>query len=283
MIQSFATHIFQTSQKPIKKDFADYDTILSFGYFWHTLPADKQLFVLHPLFINESKAIKSLRYEVGTEFGVMWLLAHTLLHLLEGEDSKTNELQTSLEQVDMGYLSSETNLAEEELEFITQHTQVSKKTLALVLGTELAFHPNARDIALICGILGKSRHIDIIMPEILDSHIDFKNTSNSTDSKAQNTLQICEDLPESNGNFIYVLPYSNSAVSKDSINTLTLPPLFAPALKLKSKQHITLSFESNRIDAVCECDNTKKGTIAMLYTSTLNNIGYPYKKVEVIL
>ena len=268
-MKAFATLIEHISQKPIKRDFTPYDTLLSFGYFWHTLPSCERLFILHPLFVNENKTLQSLRYEVGTEFGVAWLLAHTLSHLLNVQTPLTQELQAKLQHIDVGYLSSESNLAEEELESITQYTKSIKKPLGIVLGNELALHQNAQDIALICGILARSSQIDVIMPELADSIHSY--------AECEPHLQICEDLPESNGHFVYILP------THTPTNTLKIPPLFAPMLGLKDKQHITLCFESQCIEAICERDNTKKGTIALLCLPTTNDIGYPYKKVEVIL
>ena len=268
-MKAFASLISKISQKPVKKDFANYDTLISFGYFWEDMPSCRQLFALHPLFMPENKSIQCLRYEVGTEFGIAWLLAYSLSPLLNTTNTFTQELKTKLQLIDVGYLSSETNLAEEELESIMKYLNTLKKPLALILGKELALHPHAQDIALICGILGASDKIIIIMPEYEDSQ-DYATPQHIS-------LELCEDLPESNGNFVYIMP------SSVTLNTLKIPPLFAPTLKLKDKQHITLNFESQHIEAICERDDTKKGTIALLYLSKIGDMGYPYKKVEVII
>ena len=249
-MKAFASLISKISQKPVKKDFANYDTLISFGYFWEDMPSCRQLFALHPLFMPENKSIQCLRYEVGTEFGIAWLLAYSLSPLLNTTNTFTQELKTELESI-MKYLNT------------------LKKPLALILGKELALHPHAQDIALICGILGASDKINIIMPEYEDSQ-DYATPQHIS-------LELCEDLPESNGNFVYIMP------SSVTLNTLKIPPLFAPTLKLKDKQHITLNFESQHIEAICERDDTKKGTIALLYLSKIGDMGYPYKKVEVII
>lgn len=268
-MKAFVSLLANISQKPIKHDVKGYDTLLSFGYFWQNLPDCKQLFALHPLFLFDNPSVQTLRYEIGTEFGVVWLLAHTLSSMLNASNPLTQDLQATLKHIDIGYLASESNLAEEELEGISDYLSHTQSPIGIVLGKELALHPHAEDIALICGILGASPYIDIIVPDFTE------NITLSTPPHLN--LQICEDLPESNGNFIYALP------STLSTPTLKIPPLFAPALKLKDGQHITLNFESQSIKAICQCDKAQKGTIALLYLPQTHDIGYPYKKVEVIL
>ena len=112
-MNTFAQLIANISQKPIKTDVSNYTLLLSFGYLWQEPLKNPNipLFILHPLFapFNPSSQSRTLRYEIGTEFGVVWLLAYTLAPVL---DIKNNQI-TELEYIDIGFLSSETNLSEE--------------------------------------------------------------------------------------------------------------------------------------------------------------------------
>lgn len=266
-MKNFASIVAGYASKPIKTDVLGYDTLLSFGYLWDTIPDCKQLFAFHPLFLHKTPPyVQCLRYEVGTEFGVSWLLAYMLFPLLNRNNPTTKMLESNLETIDIGYLASETNLAEEELDNIAQH--VNNKHLGIVLGEELALHPHAQDIAKLCGILAMSNAIDVIIPQLKDSI----HTHIAPDLE----LQMCEYLPESNGNFVYILP------STSSVPILEIPPLFAPTLQLKDKQKITLKFEANTIEATCHRDAMQKGTIAILRLLKAKDMGYPYKNVEVI-
>lgn len=270
-MNTFAQLIANISQKPIKTDVSNYTLLLSFGYLWQEplKNPNTPLFILHPLFapFNPSSQSRTLRYEIGTEFGVVWLLAYTLAPVL---DIKNNQI-TELENIDIGFLSSETNLSEEELEEIKDLMHTCSQPLGIVLGAELAMHPRAQDIALVLGTLGKTNKIDFIMPQLANSIMPYNSHMEHT------SLSLCEELPESNGHFIYILP------SDTSTPILKTPPLFAPTLKLNNQQKVVLKFESQQIPTSCEYDSTLKGTIALLYMPKTQDMGYPYKKVEVIL
>ena len=278
-MKAFAGILSNISNKPIQTNSTSHKTLLSFGYLWEKIDTDSKLFILHPLPLleNNEQITHFARYEVGTEFGVAWLLAHTLLSAFQpnGIDSPlTSKLNDMLDKLDVGFLSSESNLAEEELEKLKIFLNPS--SFALVLGSELARHPNAKDIAHILGLLSKLTNIEIIMPELIDSI--------SPSQSVEANLSPCEQLPESNGNFIYIMPKCDYVSTIDS-PLLKAPPLFAPAFKLQDKTSITLGFESQQILTQCQYDSSLKGTIALLYLPDVShiNLGYPYKKVEVIL
>ncbi|CAM3364652.1 hypothetical protein [Helicobacter labetoulli] len=293
-MKAFAQTLSNISNKPIQTTLTQHATLLSFGYLWEKIHIDSklfsQLFILHPLPLldgleNDKQIAHFARYEVGTEFGVAWLLAHTLSSTFQANtaDSNIAQLDKLLNDLDVGFLASESNLAEEELDKLK--TFINPSSFALVLGAELAQHPNAKDIAHILGLLSKITNIEIIMPELADSI--------KPNQSLQAELSVCEQLPESNGNFIYIMPKRSVAdIALDSpINSplLKTPPLFAKALKLQDKTSITLGFESQQILTQCQYDNSLKGTIALLYLPSQSikqqelNLGYPYKKVEVIL
>lgn len=291
-MKAFAQTLSNISNKPIQTTLTKHATLLSFGYLWEKIHTDSkpfsQLFILHPLPLldgleNDKQIAHFARYEVGTEFGVAWLLAHTLLSTFQANtaDSNMAQLDKLLNDLDVGFLASESNLAEEELDKLK--ALINPSSFALVLGAELAQHPNAKDIAHILGLLSKITNIEIIMPELADSI--------KPNQSLQAELSVCEQLPESNGNFIYIMPkhsFTNIDLPVKS-PLLKTPPLFAPTLKLQERENITLCFDSERIATHCQYDNSLKGTIALLYLPSEStkqqegNLGYPYKKVEVIL
>ncbi|MCX2717286.1 hypothetical protein OQH61_06000 [Helicobacter sp. MIT 21-1697] len=271
---AFAQLIANIAQKPIQTDVSNCALLISFGYLWQKplKNPNTPLFILHPLFApcNPSSQSHTLRYEIGTEFGVVWLLAYILAPLLKKQSDNISKLKDKLKNLDVGFLSSETNLSEEELEQIRE-ILCSSSSVGIVLGEELATHPHTQDIALVLGILGTSNKIEFIMPQLKNPIMPHSTHIENT------TLSVCEELPESNGHFIYILP------SNISMPILKTPPLFAPALKLNNQQKVVLKFESQHIPTSCEYDSTLKGTIALLYMPKTQDIGYPYKKVEVIL
>ncbi|MBD3799838.1 MAG: (2Fe-2S)-binding protein [Campylobacterales bacterium] len=107
---------------------------------------------MHPLedALMQNTVTQFIKYEVGTEEGVMALLAHSLL---EGVET-TKTTAAFLEALDDGYLSAESNVGEEELARIKkQFKRTRAKTL--VLGSDLFAHPRAENIAKLAGLLAR--------------------------------------------------------------------------------------------------------------------------------
>jgi NADH-quinone oxidoreductase subunit G len=105
---------------------------------------------LHPL---EDKEIQNMvtqfiKYEVGSEEGVAALLAETLLKTVE----LPKTIRTFLDTLDIGYLSAETNVGEEELEALEKSLQ-KKDGFSLVVGSDLYSHPRAEQIAKLIALL----------------------------------------------------------------------------------------------------------------------------------
>jgi NADH-quinone oxidoreductase subunit G len=116
-----------------------------------TLDEKKPKFVyMHPI---EDTALQGcitqfVKYEVGSEEGVAALLAYTLL-----EDKEfPSEINDILEEFDIGYLSAESNVGEEELESMYE-TIDEKTTLSLIIGSDLYTHPKAGQIAKLIAFL----------------------------------------------------------------------------------------------------------------------------------
>ena len=83
-----------------------------------------------------------VKYEVGSEEGVAALLAATLL---EGKDLPA-ELADVIDDLDIGNLSAESNVGEEELEAL-KRSLWKKQGFTLVVGADLYNHPRAENIA----------------------------------------------------------------------------------------------------------------------------------------
>lgn len=107
---------------------------------------------MHPLedTLMQNVVTQFVKYEVGTEEGVMAMLAQALL--AGRETNKTTE--AFLEGLDDGYLSAESNVGEEELAKVAKQF-VRAKAKTLVLGGDLFAHPRAENIAKLAGLLAR--------------------------------------------------------------------------------------------------------------------------------
>jgi len=107
---------------------------------------------MHPLedALMQNVVTQFIKYEVGTEEGVLALLAQTLL--AERETNKTTA--AFLAELDDGYLSAESNVGEEELAQIAKQFKRTKAK-TLVLGSDLLAHPRAENIAKLAGLIAR--------------------------------------------------------------------------------------------------------------------------------
>jgi len=105
---------------------------------------------MHPLEDNSIQNIVTqfIKYEVGSEEGVVALLAETLLR------GKTlpAAAEEILEDLDIGNLSAESNVGEEELEMLAA-SFTRKAARVLIVGADLYQHPRAENIARLLALL----------------------------------------------------------------------------------------------------------------------------------
>jgi len=113
---------------------------------WH----QARVAYLHPLEDREIQNIVTqfIKYEVGSEEGVAALLANTLLQ----ETELPKAIRSFLDDLDIGYLSAETNVGEEELESLEKSLR-KKSGFSLVVGSDLYAHPRAEQIAKLVALL----------------------------------------------------------------------------------------------------------------------------------
>jgi len=122
---------------------------------WH----QARVIYMHPLEDSEIQNIVTqfIKYEVGSEEGAVALLAHTLL----GDTELTKTLRASLDDLDIGNLSAESNIGEEELERLRK-TLLKKRGFSLVVGSDLYAHPRAEQIARWIALLEQYAGFNVI-------------------------------------------------------------------------------------------------------------------------
>ncbi len=114
---------------------------------------------MHPLEDLEMKNIVTqfIKYEVGSEEGVAALLADTLLKGIEVPFA----VKTFLDDLDIGNLSAESNVGEEELEALRK-SLIKKTGFSLVVGSDLYAHPRATQIAKLLALLEKYADFNVV-------------------------------------------------------------------------------------------------------------------------
>ena len=124
------------------------------------LENNKPKFVyMHP--IEDAKlqttVTQFIKYEVGSEEGVAALLADALLQ----DKALPEEIEEILDDLDIGYLSAESNVGEEELESMLSLID-PKTTVSLVIGSDLYTHPKAGQIAKLIALLEQYAGVNVL-------------------------------------------------------------------------------------------------------------------------
>ncbi|MGN8454679.1 hypothetical protein ACR9L0_01755 [Helicobacter pylori] len=212
-------------------------------------------------------------YEIHTEAAILALILRGILE-------QTSQLKGHvLEKIDVGYLSSEANMSEEELQDLIALIVKAKKR-ALVLNREITKHAN--NAFLYTLLSGLQNYLEIL-------HIPCNDSSATTafyDSKDQEwlletalkegvlpfeselkDLESLEQISEANGSFVYV-----------SYKSLKTPKLsFSKQFKIANKiKHSKVKFQISNQTLECELEESPnlKGLIAILEGAFFDT--YPY-------
>jgi len=122
---------------------------------WHSA----RVAYMHPLEDKEMQNIVTqfIKYEAGSEEGVAALLADALLKDIEVPKA----IRTFLDDLDIGNLSAESNIGEEELETLRK-SLIKKSGFSLVVGSDLYAHPRAEHIAKLVALLEEYAGFNVI-------------------------------------------------------------------------------------------------------------------------
>ncbi|WQS42311.1 hypothetical protein KVE08_06250 [Helicobacter pylori] len=212
-------------------------------------------------------------YEIHTEAAILALILRGILE-------QTSQLKGHvLEKIDVGYLSSEANMSEEELQDLIALIVKAKKRV-LVLNREITKHAN--NAFLYTLLSGLQNYLEILHIPCDDSSA----TATFYDSKDQEwlletalkesvlpfeselkDLESLEQISEANGSFVYV-----------SYKSLKTPKLsFSKQFKIANKiKHSKAKFQISNQTLECELEESPnlKGLIAILEGAFFDT--YPY-------
>ncbi len=212
-------------------------------------------------------------YEINTEAAILALILRGILE-------KISQLKGHvLEKVDVGYLSSEANMSEEELQDLIALIIKAKKR-ALVLNREITKHA---DNAFLYTLLSELQnyleilHIPCNNSNAMTAFYDFKDQEWLLETALKEgvlpfeselkDLESLERMGEANGSFVYI-----------SYKSLKTPKLsFSKQFKIANKiQHSKAGFQISNKTLECELEESPhlKGLIAILEGAFFD--AYPY-------
>ncbi len=115
---------------------------------------------MHPIedVLMQSSVTQFVKYEAGSEEGVLAILAMRLLQDCELDE----QTKSYLNGLDDGYLSAESNVGEDELDAIAQMLK-RRESRTLVLGSDLFGHARAENIARLSSLLYRYANFNIVV------------------------------------------------------------------------------------------------------------------------
>jgi len=217
----------------------------------------------------ETKSSMYIKYEVGSEEGICALLL----------DYFTKDcglgIQAFIDDLDVGYLSAETSIGEEEFEEMSDLSK-GKTNKTLVISSDLFEHEKVENISKLLGVLNKYSDITIV----IDPSIDDKNLNLIQNYNNEN-LEEVDELKAYDGTVIYKYGQNNT-------NKLIGGASFARVAKINDNDEIIIKHGNKSIVSLFEQDLKLQGTIALnlvtseeLENNDWINSGYSYKQVKI--
>jgi NADH-quinone oxidoreductase subunit F len=218
---------------------------------------------MHPIDYKNSALHVSqyIKYEVGSEEGICALLLYFFAH------NAGSNIQDFIADLDIGYLSAETSVGEEELEEVLEKSKEAN-TIYLVLSTDLLGHKNAANIIKILGALNLYSPLNLIIQEGCSKSVTKINVYNNE------SLEEIEELDSFDGLVIC----KSEAIEQ---NTLLGGNSFSKIAKINEGDNVAIKFDEEVIQRVFKIDSNLQGTIALCSIEGIKSLPYSYKQVKI--
>lgn len=215
---------------------------------------------MHPIDDIDLKLYYSqfVKYEVGSEEGILSLLLEYFTK------NRSEELETFIDELDIGYISAESSAGEEEFEEMLEKAS-NKKSQTLILGRDLFTHERVENIKSMIKILEEFSDLNIVLLD--DVKLESKE------------LEEPEELNSYNGTVIY------SYLDEESEDVVFGSESFSRVAKISNKDTILVNYKNQSVEKVFKLDKNLQGTIALCGVKSSDESflsdGYRYKQVKI--
>jgi len=226
---------------------------------------------MHPIDDKKIQNMSSLyvKYEIGSEEGICAMLLEYFVN--DCDEASKN----FIEDLDVGYLSAETSIGEEEFEEMLELSK-NKSNKTLVLSQDLFTHEKIGNISKLLAAFNKYSDFTLV----IDSSIENKYTNN-IENYNNDELDEVDEINAYDGTVVY-------QYASNKTNILIGGASFARVAKIKDKDEITIHYGEKNIQSVFQQDLNLQGTIALNLVSDEEvkqnpwiNEGYSYKRVNI--
>lgn len=202
-----------------------------------------------------------IKYEVGSEEGICALL----LYYFANNASKN--IQDFIDDLDIGYLSAETSVGEEELEEVLEKSKEANNTY-VVFNSDLLGHKKADNIIKMLGALNAYSTLKLVIENGCSGDIEKINTYANED------IEEIEELDSFDGLVIY----KTDSIEK---NTLLGGNSFSRIGKINDGDTVCIKFDDEVIQRIFKIDSNLQGTIALCSNEGMKSLPYSYKQVKI--
>ena len=114
----------------------------------------------HPIedVLIQNTITQLMKYEVGTEEGVMALLANAIL----ADADLSEKERTFFDNLDFGYLDAESNIGEEELELMMKSFSRAENRV-IIVGSDIISHKRSKNIAKLAAMIEKYSTFSLVV------------------------------------------------------------------------------------------------------------------------
>ncbi len=228
---------------------------------------------MHPIEEESLRTIVNefVRYEVGSEEGVLAMLAQ---EVVSAEAHKI--FADFFESLDMGYISAESSVGEEEIEAVVKKIEASEEPI-LILGSDIIHHDRSTNIMRIASLMAKHSRIKVIVFSESDKDASIRLV---TDQNDFNEIEEVSDLDAYDGSVVYRCNHKSTQDKEDFF--LVGSKQFAIAAKIEDSAMVRFTMDQRTYERKFKMDEHLKGTIAFnpVFESTEKFNEYRYKQVH---
>ncbi len=217
---------------------------------------------LHPIEADLDNIVKFIKYEAGSEEGVALLMLNAFC-----SDIENSELKEFIEELDIGYLSAESSVSEEELEEVKEMID-SAKAVTLVVADDIYTHESVVNIAAILATISKYTKLNVVA---LKPKFPTEYDTKILEAKITEP----DYLPSYDGAVVYSILGDDDCALKGSKQ-------FALAAKIRDGQEVRFEVNGVEFKRHFELDNHLKGTIAINPTNNLKVLSsYRFQRIKI--
>lgn len=222
---------------------------------------DTEFIYMHPIFDIDLKLYQTqfIKYEVGSEEGVLALLLEFFTK------NRSENLEKYLAELDIGYISAESSVGEEEIEEMLEKSSGKKKKI-IILGDDIFTHTRVENIAKMIRILDKFTDLEILV--LNEENAKLLETSS-------HNVQDVQELNSFNGTVVY-----NTLLDEKDKKFVIGSESFSRVAKIANGNKIILNLGNKTITKDFKLDKNLQGTIALYYDELSEN-EYKYKQVKI--